>query len=107
MAVDEAYSTGVKYSDLFRVKANFKALIYTCAGVIFQQFTGINVVLFYAQRIFIVTGAKIDPAICTIIVGLVQCAASCVTPIIVDRLGRRPILIASGVGTAITTVSTI
>lgn len=96
----------MKFSDLFTVKANFKALMYTCAGVSFQQLTGINVVLFYTQRIFTDTGAKIDPAVCTIIVGVVQLGASCVTPIIVDRLGRRTLLIASGVGTAVSTVST-
>lgn len=92
-------------SDLFTVKANFKALLLTCAGVSFQQLTGINVVLFYAQSIFVSTGSTIDPALCTIIVGVVQVCASGVTPIVVDRLGRRILLIASGVGTAIATVS--
>ncbi|XP_008207267.1 facilitated trehalose transporter Tret1-2 homolog [Nasonia vitripennis] len=103
VAVDQAFSSEVKMTDLFTVKANFKALLLTCAGVSFQQLTGINVVLFYAQKIFASTGSAIDPAVCTIIVGVVQVCASGVTPIVVDRLGRRILLIASGVGTAVAT----
>ncbi|XP_058797919.1 facilitated trehalose transporter Tret1-2 homolog [Phymastichus coffea] len=104
-AVDQAFSTEVKMSDLFTVKSNFKALLYTCAAVSFQQLTGINVVLFYTQDIFKSAGTSLDPAICTILVGAVQLAASGVTPVIVDRLGRRTLLIISGIGTSITTGS--
>ncbi|XP_023246309.1 ras-related protein Rab-24-like [Copidosoma floridanum] len=104
VAVDQAYSTEVKLSDLFTVKANFKALLYTCAAVSFQQLTGINVVLFYAQTIFKDTGSSLPPAISTIIIGVVQVGASAVTPVVVDRMGRRTLLLASGVGTAIGTM---
>ncbi|XP_023248653.1 facilitated trehalose transporter Tret1-2 homolog [Copidosoma floridanum] len=105
VAVDQAYSTEVKLSDLFTVKANFKALLYTCAAVSFQQLTGINVVLFYAQTIFKDTGSSLPPAISTIIIGVVQVGASAVTPVVVDRMGRRTLLLASGVGTAIGTAA--
>ncbi|CAB0031601.1 unnamed protein product [Trichogramma brassicae] len=102
-SVNQAFNSTVKITDLFTVKANFKALLFTCAGVSFQQFTGINVVLFYTQNIFEETGTNIDPAICAIITGVVQLGASCVTPVVVDRLGRRPLLIVSGAGTALAT----
>ncbi|KAL7302251.1 hypothetical protein TKK_0004922 [Trichogramma kaykai] len=102
-SVNQAFNSTVKITDLFTVKANFKALLFTCAGVSFQQFTGINVVLFYTQNIFEETGTNIDPAVCAIVTGVVQLGASCVTPIVVDRLGRRPLLIVSGAGTALAT----
>ena len=105
--MDQAYSTKVTYANLFTVKANFKALVYTCAAVTFQQLTGINVVLFNAQAIFEATGSDLDSAICTIIIGAVQFGSSVGTPLVVDRLNRRTILICSGIGTALTTVSKV
>ncbi|KAJ8686226.1 hypothetical protein QAD02_022020 [Eretmocerus hayati] len=103
VSVDQAFATEVSMLDLIRIKANFKALLFTCAAVSFQQFSGINVVLFYSEKIFSAAGTTLDPAICTIIIGVVQVCASGVTPIVVDMLGRRLLLIASGIGTAIGT----
>lgn len=42
-----------------------------------------------------------DPEIATIIVGIVQVLASCCTPLVVDRLGRKIILLVSAGGMAI------
>lgn len=94
-------------SDLFKVKANFKALLYTCALVSFQQFTGINVVLFYMQTIFISAGSSVPTEQAPIIIGVVQVVASAVTPFVVDRLGRRILLVLSGIGETVSLVSTI
>ncbi|KAG7201269.1 hypothetical protein KM043_004048 [Ampulex compressa] len=99
--VEEAQRARASVMDLFTVKANFKALLYTCALVSFQQLTGVNVVLFYMTDIFKSAGTSLDPAISTIIVGVVQMLASCVTPLVVDRLGRRMLLVLSGVGAAV------
>ncbi|XP_026754201.1 facilitated trehalose transporter Tret1-like [Galleria mellonella] len=86
--------------DVFR-GGNFKAFYISCALVFFQQFSGINVVLFYMTNIFNAAGSDLDPAIATIIIGAVQVGASCVTPFVVDRLGRRILLLISSCGTAI------
>ncbi|XP_034952225.1 uncharacterized protein [Chelonus insularis] len=100
--VEEAFSKEASFTDLFTVKTNFKALVFTCALVTFQQTTGINVVLFYSETIFASAGnSGINSSLETIIVGLVQLGASCITPLVVDRLGRRLLLIASGVGTTL------
>ncbi|XP_059610133.1 facilitated trehalose transporter Tret1 [Phlebotomus argentipes] len=100
-AVDEAMKNKGTIKDLVRNKGNFKALII-CAGLIsFQQLSGINVVLFYSQIIFAKTGSSLEPAIATIIVGIVQVVASGLTPFVVDRLGRKIILLFSGLGMAI------
>ncbi|GAB0096483.1 TRET1 [Sergentomyia squamirostris] len=100
-AVDEAMKNKGTIKDLVANKGNLKALII-CAGLIsFQQLSGINVVLFYSQVIFQKTGSSLEPAIATIIVGIVQVIASGCTPLVVDRLGRKIILLVSGIGMAV------
>ncbi|XP_032523324.2 facilitated trehalose transporter Tret1 [Danaus plexippus] len=81
--------------------SNFKAFYISCALVFFQQFSGINAVLFYMTDIFESSGSDLQPAIATIIIGAVQVVASCITPVVVDRLGRRLLLMVSACGTAI------
>ncbi|XP_028028193.1 facilitated trehalose transporter Tret1-2 homolog [Bombyx mandarina] len=87
-------------SDVFR-GANFKAFYISCALVAAQQLCGINAVLFYMATIFETAGASLDSAIATIIIGAVQVGASAVTPLVVDRLGRRMLLLISCTGTTI------
>lgn len=105
MAIDEAFKDQVSILDLFKVKANLKALIYTCALASFQQFTGVNVVLFYMQNIFIAAESSVPTEQAPIIIGVVQVLASAVTPLIVDRSGRRMLLVFSGIGETISLVS--
>lgn len=88
------------FSDLFR-GANFKAFYISCVLVAAQQLSGINAVLFYMTDIFGATGSSLDPAIATIIIGVVQIIASAITPLVVDRLGRRILLLISCCGTTV------
>ncbi|CAH0721286.1 unnamed protein product, partial [Brenthis ino] len=87
-------------SDVFR-GSNFKAFYISSALVFFQQFSGINAVLFYMTDIFAASGTDLNPAVATIIIGAVQLVASFITPFVVDRLGRRLLLLVSACGTAI------
>ncbi|XP_032680146.1 facilitated trehalose transporter Tret1-2 homolog [Odontomachus brunneus] len=96
--IEEAFRDQASLSDLFKVKANRKALIYTCALASFQQLTGINFVLFYMQNIFISANSSVPTDQAPIIIGVVQMLASGVTPVVVDRLGRRMLLVLSGIG---------
>lgn len=96
--VEESLKNRGTLVDLLRNPGNVKALII-CAGLIsFQQLSGINVILFYSQSIFESTGSSLEPAVSTILVGAVQVLASGATPLIVDRLGRKPILLTSAAG---------
>lgn len=96
--VEEAMKSKAGVMDLFKSKGNIKALIICCGIISFQQLSGINVILFYSQTIFAKTGSSLAPAISTILVGIVQVVASAATPLIVDRLGRKPILLTSAGG---------
>jgi facilitated trehalose transporter len=64
--------------------------------LIFQQVSGIDAIIFYTVSIFHSAGSKINDHFATIIVGLVQFVANILSLFIVDRAGRRPLLIASG-----------
>ncbi|CAG5021083.1 unnamed protein product [Parnassius apollo] len=86
-------------ADVFR-GSNFKAFYITCALLFFQQFSGINAVIFYMSSIFRAAGSDLDWSISTIIVGVIQLVASMLTPLVVDRLGRRIPLLVSTFGTA-------
>jgi MFS transporter, SP family, xylose:H+ symportor len=64
----------------------------------FQQFVGINAVLYYAPLMFKVLGASTNSAMWqTVIVGLVNVLFTVVAIVTVDRLGRKPLLILGGI----------
>ena len=61
---------------------------------VFQQFVGINVVLYYAGDIFRSMGAGNDSSLLqTIVVGLVNLGFTIVAILTVDRFGRKPLMI--------------
>ncbi len=69
---------------------------------VFQQFVGINVVLYYAPEIFKNMGLGTNAALMqTIIVGTINLAAALTAVYTVDRFGRRPLMIAGSVGMAV------
>jgi SP family xylose:H+ symportor-like MFS transporter len=69
---------------------------------VFQQFVGINVVLYYAGNIFRNMGNSNDSSmIQTIIVGIVNLVFTVLAIFTVDRFGRKPLMIIGGVGMAI------
>jgi SP family xylose:H+ symportor-like MFS transporter len=73
---------------------------------VFQQFVGINVVLYYAGNIFRNMGASNDSSmIQTIIVGIVNLVFTVLAILTVDRFGRKPLMIIGGIGMAISMVA--
>lgn len=93
--VEEAMANKGTFMDLFKSPSNRKALFISAGLICFQQLSGINVVLFNSQSIFESAGTGLDPAIATIIIGCVQVSSSGLTPIVVDRLGRKVLLLVS------------
>jgi SP family xylose:H+ symportor-like MFS transporter len=69
---------------------------------VFQQFVGINVVLYYASNIFRNMGSSTDASLLlTIIVGAVNLIFTIVAILTVDRFGRKPLMIIGSVGMAL------
>lgn len=68
----------------------------------FQQFVGINVVLYYAPEIFKNMGSGTDTALLqTIIVGAINLSFTVVAILSVDKFGRKPLQITGAIGMAI------
>lgn len=67
----------------------------------FQQFVGINVVLYYAPEIFKNMGSGTDTALLqTIIVGAINLTFTVVAILSVDKFGRKPLQIIGALGMA-------
>lgn len=82
------------YESLKRTAAK-KALIIALALMFFQQLSGINAIIFYTSDIFKASGTKLDPQTAAIIVGGFQAISTFISSLIVDKLGRRMLLISS------------
>ena len=65
----------------------------------FQQAIGINVVLYYAPRIFENLGASSDASMVqTVVMGIVNIIFTLVAIFTVDKVGRKPLLIIGSIG---------
>jgi len=73
---------------------------------VFQQFVGINVVLYYAGNIFRNMGASTDSSLLqTIIVGIVNLTFTVVAILTVDKFGRKPLMIIGSIGMAFSMIA--
>jgi len=80
----------------------WKILIVGILLSVFQQFVGINVVLYYAPRIFQSMGAARDASMMqTVVMGFVNIVFTLVAILTVDKFGRKPLLIVGSIGMAI------
>ncbi|XP_069671884.1 facilitated trehalose transporter Tret1-like [Periplaneta americana] len=86
--------------DLFFTRGNKKAMFIIAFLVILQQFSGVMAILSYAEEIFAKTGSSLDPSVQAMVLGGVQLLASVFSSMLVDRLGRKPLLLMSTAGVA-------
>ncbi|XP_022744010.1 D-xylose-proton symporter-like 2 isoform X2 [Durio zibethinus] len=84
----------VTLGEMFRGKC-LKAMIIGVGLVLFQQITGQPSVLYYAASIFQSAGfsAASDATRVSILLGLLKLIMTGVAVVVVDRLGRRPLLL--------------
>jgi len=91
-----------RLGDLFKRKMARVMLIGLGLGF-FQQITGINAIFYYAATIFETTGASRDSALLqNIVVGLVNLVFTLIAMRLIDRAGRRPLLL---VGTSLMSIA--
>lgn len=94
---------------MLRENSNFRRVIGLGIGLqIIQQLTGINVVMYYAPKIFALAGFEDvnEQMWGTVIVGITNVLATFIAIAFVDRLGRKPIMYAgfAVMGAALITV---
>ena len=93
------------FRDLWK-RRNRPQVVITICLQIFQQFTGINAIMFYAPLLFQSLGFKKDASLYSaIITGAVNLFATIISIFSVDRVGRRMLLIEAGVQMFITQVN--
>ena len=87
------------WSDVFAPSIR-PALVVGVGLAIFQQVTGINTVIYYAPMIFGYAGVTSASAsiLATVGVGVVNMVMTVVAFLLVDRVGRRPLLLAGLAG---------
>jgi sugar porter (SP) family MFS transporter len=71
-----------------------KALLIAVGFTVLQQVTGINTVIYYGPRIFSLAGIGTDKGaiFATLLVAMVNVLATVIALLLVDRVGRKPLL---------------
>jgi SP family arabinose:H+ symporter-like MFS transporter len=91
-----------RFSELF-TGAYRRPLLIAVLLMAFSQFCGINAIIYYSSRIFASAGAMNDAAFTSSVwVGLVNLLFTGVAIALVDRAGRRPLLL---IGTAVQVIA--
>ncbi|KAL2138250.1 hypothetical protein VTI28DRAFT_7193 [Corynascus sepedonium] len=92
----------VAIKKLFQTKAMFKRVIVATVTMFFQQWTGINAVLYYAPFIFEQLGLDLNTTslLATGVVGIVMFIATIPAVLWIDRAGRKPVLTIGAIGMA-------
>jgi sugar porter (SP) family MFS transporter len=91
---------GRKPEQLFNGKYGLPIFLAISLGM-FNQLSGINAMLYYSNSIFASAGfSSSSAALQTVYVGLVNLAATLLGMSLIDKLGRRTLLLIGSVGTA-------
>ena len=91
-------SKGVGYSAVFK-KAVLPAVLIGIGLAVFQQLCGINVVFNYATTIFQSIGVSQDEQLLqTVFIGGVNLLFTLLAMMLVDKLGRKPLMLLGAVG---------
>lgn len=83
---------------LFTRKFSFPVM---CAILLatFNQFSGINAIMYYAPRIFSMTGLARDTALLqAVLIGVTNMVFTIIAMFVIDKFGRRTLLIAGSIG---------
>lgn len=75
-----------------------RGIIISLALIAFQQLSGITPILLYTETLFEATGSSLPASESSLILGAVQFVISFVAPALVDKTGRKPLLLLSGFG---------
>ncbi|TIA03180.1 myo-inositol transporter [Aureobasidium pullulans] len=91
-ALNEEVSSRKAVKYLFTIPANFRALVAACGLMFFQQFCGFNTLMYYSATLFDIVGFSNPIAVGTV-VAVVNWIFTVLSIFIIDRVGRRRILL--------------
>lgn len=95
LSIENDAKLKVPFTQSIKKKATQRAFLISFGLMFFQQLSGINAVIFYTGDIFIAAGSSLDSKYATIIVGVIQVAATFVSSLVVDKFGRKLLLLGS------------
>lgn len=93
--IQEAQRNKASLGDLLSSRGTVTALIVSLGLMTFQQMSGVNAVIFYSGKIFEASGSSMSPTTASIVIGVVQVLATYVSTLLIDRAGRRILLLIS------------
>ncbi|KAH7052113.1 D-xylose-proton symporter [Macrophomina phaseolina] len=95
-----------QYSSLVSNWPSFKRLAVGCCVMFFQQFMGCNAIIYYAPTIFGQLGlsGKTTSLLATGVYGIVNTLSTLPALFLIDKVGRRPLLMCGALGTLISLV---
>ncbi|GES65354.1 MFS monosaccharide transporter [Aspergillus terreus] len=95
-----------QYVSLLTTWARFRRLAIGCAVMFFQQFMGCNAMIYYAPTIFSQLGldGNTTSLLATGVYGIVNCLSTLPALFLIDKVGRRPLLMSGAVGTCVSLV---
>lgn len=102
------YSIGIdhkpSFRDLITPVGRLKPIVWVAIGfMILNQFTGINVIFYYSNTLWGAVGfTEKDSFTITAITSLINIAATIGGTFLIDRVGRRPMLLVGSIGMLIT-----
>ncbi|KAF0759294.1 facilitated trehalose transporter Tret1-2, partial [Aphis craccivora] len=92
--IEESKKHTGKFKDMISSRATIRAA--TVLGLLnFLSCSGINVLIFYAQSIFETSNCSVSPKFCSVIIGVLQVIFTFASSQLVDRAGRRVLLLIS------------
>ncbi|KAG7170313.1 Facilitated trehalose transporter Tret1-like 10 [Homarus americanus] len=91
---DDAQQNKASLRDL-KTPYILKPLLISCTLMVFQQLSGINAVLFNLNKIFKGSGSTLATDIGPIIVGAVLVSATVIASVLMDKAGRKILLVVS------------
>ncbi|KAJ8955984.1 hypothetical protein NQ318_006255, partial [Aromia moschata] len=94
-ALDQDATVQVSFFEAAKTTASKRAIFICFSLMFFQQMSGVNAVIFYTGDIFESAGSTLISSTATIIVGVMQVVATLVSSIVVDKFGRKLLLLAS------------
>ena len=96
ISIGEAQRNKAGFSDLIKPHI-YRPLVISLGLMFFQQFCGINAVLFNLGTIFESTGSGMSAELCSITIAVVQVVATFTASLFMDKLGRRTLLLGSSI----------
>lgn len=102
--VNENMKEKSRWMDLVASSGNKRGLIILLGIYFTQQFCGSTAIISYAQQIFGAAEGGLDPKHACILFGSVQLFTSAMSSQLVDRLGRKPLLLISSCGVGLANI---